>query len=163
MKLYLRWPFIGLLAILSVALVAISMITEVKFAGEEVREYTVPAYKLDFIVEEPFSGIVRVSGHIPEGVKVYVLTYRQYWTYERTGELPSDYLASEEDEIIVRDPSYVLIQNPKSEEAHVQLCFEVYEEHKPYALLAIPSFFLTIIVSALVLMRLFWMGEARGP
>ena len=162
MEFYLRWPFIGLLAAISLALVTVSLITYVEFVGEEQRTYHVPANTFDFVIQETFMGIVKVRGEVPEGVKVYVLSYRQYQTYRESGELPHDFIGDGNEEIIVENPSYILIKNPLDEEARVELQFKIYRERKPYALLSIPSFFIMVAVTALASLRVFWTGKAMS-
>lgn len=147
---------------LSLSLLAVSFITTVEFVGEEHKEYSIPASTLNFTIPLNLSGTVEVRGEVPDGVRVYVLTRSQYTAYVEKGELPEEFLGDGREELEVRNPSILLIQNTLDREAKVSLHFKIYRERKPYAILSLPAFFLIVTATVLAWMRLLRMTSTRS-
>ena len=158
----MRTPVIISLLVLSFLLLGISFITHEERVGEDSLEISVPPMTMNHTVPLDAHGIVVAHAEVPEGVKIYLLTEQDLLLYRETGELPSTYLGDGVEEITVENPCCLLVQNGLNEEVDVVVEIDVYRRVKPYSLLAIPSFILTLVATSLVMMKLIAYGAGMG-
>ncbi len=91
------------------------------------------------------AGLVEIRAEVPRGVTLYFLTEVQYLIYMREGKLPKTYVTTEESTLYVQNPEYIVAISERSKVVTVEVRYDVYTVTKPYALLAIPSYVVTIV------------------
>lgn len=154
LEAYLRLPFIVALFAIGLVLSFLSLTTDVVLVGEATLSYGVPPMA-DVLDKLNSTGeLVRASSDVPEGIRIYLLTDIGYEQYNETGTLPDVFIDHEQAEVEVRTPSFVLIRNQLDEPVDIKLHVEIYEIHMPYAILAIPSYVLTLTAAVLLMARL---------
>ncbi len=153
MQFYLRAPFIIALFSISIIISIVAAVPVFKLVDH--YELPVRATQGEQVLYLNATGIVRVRGEVPEGVRVYLLSAAQYWDYLRKGELPGEFLGEGgQEELVVEDPFCLLILSELPHEVSFSLHVEVYEQDYRYALLAIPAYFLALVALMLLFMRL---------
>lgn len=137
---------------IAIILAMISNITRQEFVAKEAK--TLAIYKGESLFKIDIGGIIKVSGEIPEGIKLYFLSYTEYLNFIKRGTLPNNYLDSIKGETTVRNPYYILANSTLDNRVLVNLKFEIYKEEKPYALLSLISYGLTILALVLIFILL---------
>ena len=152
MRSYLRAPFIISLFLLSIVMSLVASVPVFRLVAS--YELPVKAAKGDVVLYLNSTGIVRVRGQVPDGVRVYLLSAAQYWDYLGRGELPGEYLgAGGVEELVAEDPFCLLVRS-QVQEAYLTLEVEVYERDYRYAMLSIPAYLMAVAALMLLFMRL---------
>lgn len=154
MRLLLKLPFIVFLFAVSLLMAFVASIPVLRLS--ESYEITVNANgQTDTVVFLNSTGIVKVSGDVPSGVRVYLLSALDYWNYLSSDELPDDYLGEGgKNELVVENPCCLLIRNYGESPCSLRLSVEVYEEEYVHALLAIPAYLTMVLAIGLLLIRI---------
>ncbi len=124
-------------------LVVLSNVTYMKKIGGGVLTIEIPPGTS--VRRFSIAGLVEIRAKVPKGVTLYFLTEVQYLRYLREGKLPKTYVTAEENRLYVQNPEYLVAISERSKVVTVEVGYEVYSVTKPYALLAIPSYIVTII------------------
>jgi len=153
MRLLLKLPFIVLLFAVSLLMAFIASIPTLRLS--ESYEITVSVDgQDDVVVFLNSTGIVKVSGDVPSGVRVYLLSTLDYWDYLNSDKLPDDYLGEGgKKELVVENPCCLLIRSYREGSCSLKLSIEVYKEEHAHALLAIPAYLMTVLATGLLLIR----------
>jgi len=155
MRFYLRWPFIAALFAISIVMALFASVPEFELVDRYEITVEVEPGNTDRIILLNSTGIVKVTGDIPPGVKVYMLMPSDYWDYVDKGKLPGEFLGEGgQQELVAEDPFCLLIQATVTEQVSFKLDVEVYKQYYSYALLAVPAYILSIMALMLLFVKL---------
>jgi len=151
MKFYLKTSFILILLTSGLMLAIASTITYKEFS--ESKEKTLKVIPGVNVIQINLTGLVRIYGNIPTGVKLYFLSDFEYIRYKERNILPNEFLGEDRKEIWVVNPSYIVSCNALNHTVETKINIEIYILKKPFILLSFFSYPLIIVAVSLMFLK----------